>query len=57
VQIFDATGQLLLNFGQNGDGAGEFSLPNGVVIAPDNTIYIADAYNHRVQIFKYLGGQ
>jgi len=32
-------------------------LPNGVVIAPDNTIYIADGYNRRVQIFKYLGAQ
>jgi DNA-binding beta-propeller fold protein YncE len=54
-QVFNAAGQLLLNVGEGGDGAGEFGLPAGIAIGPDGRIYVADPFNHRVQIFKYLG--
>jgi DNA-binding beta-propeller fold protein YncE len=54
-QIFDPTGKLLLNVGQTGSGPGGFGLPNGIAIGADNKIYVADAFNHRVQVFKYIG--
>lgn len=53
VQIFDKSGQLLLVFGRRGTGNGEFSLPAGISTA-DDRIYVADSYNSRVQVFKYL---
>ena len=26
------------------------------IIADDDTIYVADSYNQRVQVFRYVGG-
>lgn len=55
VQIFDKAGALLLVFGGDGTAPGEFWLPSGLHIVGDR-IYVADSYNRRVQIFKFLGG-
>lgn len=55
VQIFDADGNFLLTFGKTGAGAGDFWLPGGLFIAGDR-IYVADTYNRRVQVFRFLGG-
>jgi hypothetical protein len=57
VQVFDRAGPLLLNFGGSGARPGEFWLANGVAISRTNEIYVADAYNRRVQVFRYVGGQ
>lgn len=55
VQIFDKKGRLLLVFGSSGNGPGEFTLPAGICInETDNKIYIADFYNSRVQVFRYI---
>jgi hypothetical protein len=56
-QIFDAHGSFLLNIGAQGRGTGEFWLPSGIFIGRQDTIYVADAYNQRVQVFRYVGGQ
>ena len=53
---YDAAGRLLFVFGVTGAGAGEFFLPTGIAIGPDNRIYVADSYNRRVQIFRYQPG-
>lgn len=53
VQIFDPDGTFLLGFGHNGNGAGEFMMPTGVAILND-TIYVADSHNQRIQVFRYL---
>ncbi|BCB96011.1 hypothetical protein JZK55_09330 [Dissulfurispira thermophila] len=55
VQIFDKSGQLLLVFGRRGTDSGEFSIPAGISIVNDN-IYVADSYNMRIQVFRYLKG-
>lgn len=55
VQIFDAAGNFLLAFGKTGTGAGDFWLPGGLFVAGDR-IYVADTYNRRVQVFRFLGG-
>jgi DNA-binding beta-propeller fold protein YncE len=54
VQIFDSDGRLLLTVGGPGSDPGEFWLPNGIAIA-GNLIYVADTYNGRLQVFKYIG--
>jgi DNA-binding beta-propeller fold protein YncE len=56
IQIFDKEGRFLLSFGGMGGEAGRFRLPAGICIF-NNTIYIADSQNRRVQIFEYLGGE
>ena len=58
VQIFDAAGRLLLPLGQRGRERGEFWLPTGIFIDADDgdTIYVADSYNQRIQVLRYVGG-
>jgi DNA-binding beta-propeller fold protein YncE len=53
VQIFDQQGRFLLGFGGTGSAAGEFNVPAGLAIVNDR-VYVADSYNKRVQVFKYL---
>ena len=54
VQIFNRSGELLLNFGTHGGGNEGLWMPNGMYVDKDNYIFIADTYNERVQVFKYL---
>jgi len=54
VQVFDPDGRLLLVIGGQGNGAGEFWSPGGIDIAGD-TLYVADTFNHRIQLLRYLG--
>ena len=44
-----------LAIGQQGQEPGQFWLPNGIFISGDNTIYVADSRNKRVQVFRYVG--
>lgn len=53
VQIFDDTGRLLLYFGEAGSTPGDFWLPSGLALA-GNRLYVADSYNHRIQVFQNL---
>ena len=54
VQMFDREGRYLMAFGSGGDEAGDFWLPSGLAVDGDH-IYVADSYNHRVQVFRFLG--
>jgi len=63
VEIFDADGNFLSQFGQHGDGPGYLARPKGIAIDSDGHIWIADSYQDRVQVFDregqlltYLGG-
>jgi DNA-binding beta-propeller fold protein YncE len=55
-QVFDAQGATLLAVGSAGQESGEFWSPGGIDIVAD-TLYIADTYNNRVQLFTYLGDE
>ncbi len=55
VQVFDTAGDLLLVIGGGGQESGQFWSPAGINITND-TIYIADTFNNRIQILHYLGG-
>ena len=54
VQIFDDQNRLLLDFGELGAAAGQFCLPNAIVINSRNEIFVADAFNHRLQMLRYI---
>ncbi len=57
-QIFDQAGRLLLPVGERGQDRGEFWLPTGIYIdtRDGDTIYVADSYNRRIQVLRYVGG-
>jgi ABC-type Fe3+ transport system permease subunit/DNA-binding beta-propeller fold protein YncE len=55
VQVFDGRdGHFLYQFGKFGDGDGEFSRPQSMLIDGD-LLYITDACNHRISVFKTDG--
>lgn len=43
------------SFGQFGGGPGDFNGPEGVAIAPDGSVFVADSFNSRVQKFSRSG--
>jgi sugar lactone lactonase YvrE len=63
IEVFDADGQFIKEFGKAGDGPGYFARPKGVAIDSDDHIWVADGMQDRVQVFNkegrlltYLGG-
>ena len=64
VEIFDADGVFISEFGTPGDGPGHFARPKGITIDSDGHIWVADEVQCRVQAFNkegqlliYIGGQ
>lgn len=51
IQKFSKKGDFLGKFGTSGTGDSNFNQPNGIEIAPDGTILIADRNNARVSIW------
>jgi sugar lactone lactonase YvrE len=54
VQVFDAQGRLLLGFGEQGKRPGQFWIPNGLSIDSNDRLFVADAYNRRIQVFQIV---
>jgi DNA-binding beta-propeller fold protein YncE len=57
IQVFDTTvdpPKLLYRFGSFGQGDGQFSRPQSMVIDHD-VLYVTDACNHRIAVFKADG--
>lgn len=52
-QIFNSDGKLLYFIGANGHQPAQFYLP-GRMTFYNNTLYIADTYNSRIQVFQIL---
>jgi len=64
VEIFDADGAFVSEFGSAGDGPGRFARPKGIAVDSDGHIWVADEVQSRVQVYNkegqlliYLGGQ
>lgn len=55
VRKYDDHGELVLEWGRQGIGDGEFDNPCGIAIASDGSVYIADFENSRVQKFDSGG--
>jgi DNA-binding beta-propeller fold protein YncE len=54
IQVFDGAGQLMLGFGSQGLRPGQFWLPNGLYVNVQDQLFVADAYNRRIQVFQLL---
>jgi len=55
VEIFDADGNFISEFGKPGDGPGHFARPKGIAIDSDGHIWVADEIQSRVQVFDKEG--
>ncbi len=52
---YNADGEFLMEFGELGDGPGQFDLVHGVAIDRDHRIYVGDRTNNRIQVFTEEG--
>lgn len=55
VEIFDADGNFISQFGKPGDGPGYFSRPKGIAVDGDGHVWVADSMQDRVQVFSREG--
>jgi len=55
VHQFSAKGELLRSWGEPGSGPGQFRLPHGIWITPDERLLVADRENERIQFFDLYG--
>jgi sugar lactone lactonase YvrE len=55
VEIFDAEGNFISQFGKAGDGPGYFARPKGIAVDGDGHIWVADAMQDRLQVFNREG--
>jgi DNA-binding beta-propeller fold protein YncE len=51
IQQFTAAGEYLSGFGEEGTDASQFYAPHGLAIDNHGSLYIVDAFNHRIQKF------
>jgi DNA-binding beta-propeller fold protein YncE len=55
VEVFDADGGFINEFGKAGDGPGHFARPKGIAIDRDGHIWVVDEIQSRVQVFDKEG--
>jgi DNA-binding beta-propeller fold protein YncE len=55
VEIFDADGKFINEFGKPGDGPGHFARPKGIALDCDGHIWVVDEIQNRVQVFDKEG--
>lgn len=55
VEIFDADGNFISEFGKHGDGPGYLARPKGIAVDSDGHIWVADQMQDRLQVFNREG--
>ncbi len=55
VQVFDANGSFLWEFGGAGNASGQLDEPVGIAVNAVGEIFVADTWNRRVQVFTVDG--
>ena len=57
IQEFDPAGKFIRGWGTQGSEPGQFSRPQTLLFDKDGLLWIADACNHRIQVFNVDGPQ
>jgi len=55
VKVYDAEGNFLRNIGKEGQGPGEFQIPGGLALTPNNELMIEDSMGRRLAFFTMDG--
>ena len=55
IQKYSLDGEFISQWGELGDGEGQFELPWGIAIGADLKVHVADWRNNRVQVFDKDG--
>ncbi len=55
IQVFDAQGNWLRQWGGHGYEPGEFLRPRALAIDEEDRLFVADSCNHRIQVFDTQG--
>jgi len=55
VHKFSSDGELLLSWGERGNGPAQFALPHSVQVDEQDRVWVCDRENHRIQIFDTNG--
>lgn len=55
VHRFSPDGELILSWGDPGNGPGQFNLPHGIFLDSNRRVFVADRENNRLQIFSTEG--
>ena len=55
IVVYDLEGSRLFEFGQRGDGPGEFNYPTNIFIDDADRVFVTDSLNFRVEIFTGEG--
>jgi sugar lactone lactonase YvrE len=55
IQKFDADGNFIYEWGGHGEEPGEFLRPQDLAIDEQGQLWVADASNHRIQVFDISG--
>ena len=57
IQKFSADGQFLFQWGGHGAALGQFQRPQNLAIDENDLLWVADACNHRIQVFDANGDE
>ncbi len=57
IQKFTRDGQFLFQWGGHGAGRGEFVRPQNLAVDENDFVWVADACNHRIQVFDARGDE
>ncbi len=55
IQKLNSSGELIMSWGRQGKGQGEFDQPHSVAVDSSDNIYVSDGRNNRVQKFDSSG--
>jgi sugar lactone lactonase YvrE len=55
ITKLDADGKFVTCWGSDGQGPGQFGRARALALGPDGLLYVADACNHRIQVFSRAG--
>jgi DNA-binding beta-propeller fold protein YncE len=55
IVVFDRSGRFIRQFGEQGEGSGQFSHPMDVAVGADGSVYVSDYFQDRIQKFTETG--